>query len=149
MNLTLSPNGHRIIVPVLESMASMQAAELACQVAAERRAKIILVNVIEVPLTLGLDVPLPGAEERAKRLLRQAEDIARQHDLPVESRVLRQRRAEDAILGLARETGAEAIVLGMSTAARWPSSRIADIVSSLFQYAPCEVVVARAPLSTQ
>jgi nucleotide-binding universal stress UspA family protein len=140
------PNGHRIIVPVLESMASMQAAELACQVAAERRAKIILVNVIEVPFTLGLDVPLPDAEEKAGRLLQQAENIARQHGLQVESCVLRQRKAEEAILQLARETGAEAIVLGTGTAARWPSSRIGDIVSSLFQHAPCEVVVARAPL---
>jgi hypothetical protein len=55
-------------------MASRQAVELACQVAADRRAKIISVNMIEVPFTLGLDVPLPDAEEKAmglhKRILR-------------------------------------------------------------------------------
>ena len=52
----LQPNGHRIIVPLLESAVSMQAVDLACQLASERKAKIILTYVIEVPYTLGLRV---------------------------------------------------------------------------------------------
>lgn len=138
-------NGHYIIVPLLESVVSMQAADLASQIATERHAKIILVNVIEVPFTLGLDVPLPGAEEKARRLLQHAESIVEQHGLPVESRVLRHRRAEEAILELARETGAETIVVGANTAGWWPLSQIGNTVSDLFQHAPCQVVLASAP----
>jgi nucleotide-binding universal stress UspA family protein len=114
--------GHRIIVPLLESVASMQAVELGCQLAAERQAKIIIVHVIEVPFTLALDVPLPGAEERGRRLLSQAERIVLQHGLQAESFVLRHRKTEDAILETARAVVAEAIVMGTCTNARWPSS---------------------------
>lgn len=143
----LQPNGHRIIVPVLESVVSMQAVDLACQLASERQAIIMLVYVIEVPYTLGLDVPLPGAAERAKRLLRQAESIVMQHGLQAESCVLQRRKAEDAILELARRLGAEAIVVGMTSASWWSTSQIGKTVSGLFQHAPCQVVIAKPPLA--
>lgn len=137
-------SGHQIVVPVLESVVSMQATELACQLAYEHQAKIILASVIEVPMTLGLDVPLPGAMEKAQRLLGQSESIVMQHRLPVETCVLRGRKAGDAILELARETGAETIVVGARTASWWPTSQIGSTVSSLIHHAPCQVVVAKA-----
>jgi nucleotide-binding universal stress UspA family protein len=143
----LQPNGHRIIVPLLESAVSMQAVDLACQLASERQATIMLAYVIEVPYTLGLDVPLPGAEDRAKRLVRQAESIVMQHGLQAESCVLQQRRGEDAILELARELDAEAIVVGMTSASWWSISQLGKTVSGLFQHAPCQVVIAKPPLA--
>lgn len=142
----LQPDGHRIIVPLLESAVSMQAVDLACQLASERKAKIILVYVIEVPYTLGLDVPLPGAEDRARRLLLQGASIAEERGLQTESRILRNRTAEEAILELSRETGVEAIVVGMGTASWWSFSQMGRTVSGLFQHAPCQVVIAKAPL---
>lgn len=143
----LQPNGHRIIVPLLESAVSMQAVDLACQLALERKAKIILAYVIEVPYTLGLDVPLSGAEDRARRLLLQGASIAEQRGLQTESRILRNRTAEQAIVELSRETGAEAIVVGMTSAAWWSISQIGKTVSGLFQHAPCQVVIAKPPLA--
>ena len=143
----LQPNGHRIIVPLLESAVSMQAVDLACQLASERKAKLILVYVIEVPYTLGLDAPLPGAEDRARRLLLQGASIAEQRGLQTESRILRNRTAEEAIVELSRETGAEAIVVGMTSAAWWSISRIGKTASGLFQHAPCQVVIAKPPLA--
>ena len=138
-------NEHRIIVPVLDSVGSMQAAELACQLAIERHAKVVLAYVIEIPFTLGLDVPLPSVEERAWRLLQHAEAIVKEYDAQVELRLLRHRKTEDAIVELAREIGAETIVIGAATAPWWSLSRIESTVSSLLQHAPCQVVVAKAP----
>ena len=138
-------NEHCIIVPVLESVGSMQAAELACQLAMERHAKVVLAYVIEIPFTLGLDAPLPSAEERAWQLLQHAEAIVKEYDAQVESRLLRHRKTEDAIVELAREIGAETIVIGAATASWWPLSQIGSTVSSLLQHAPCQVVVAKAP----
>jgi nucleotide-binding universal stress UspA family protein len=143
----LWPNGRRIIVPVMESVVSMQAVKLACQLAAERQATLMLACVVHVPDSVGLDQRLPGAEERAKRLLRQAEGIVMQHGLQAESCVLHHRRAEDALLELAGALSAEAIVVGMASASWWSSSQIGKMVSDLLQHAPCEVVIAKAPLA--
>ena len=134
-------------VPVLESVTCMQAVEFACQVADERHATIILANVVQVPDSVGLDVPLPGAEERGKRLLRQAESIVMQHGMQAETCMLRQRSAENAILELERAIGAETIVLGTGSSESWPLSQTGTIVSGLILHAPCEVVVTRAPLT--
>ncbi|HEX7588904.1 MAG TPA: universal stress protein [Anaerolineae bacterium] len=143
----LAPNGHRIIVPVLESALSMQAVEVACQLASEQQATIMLACVIQVHETLGLDMLLPGAQERAKRLVRQAESIVLQHGLQAESCVVQHRNAEDAILELACKLSAKTIVVGMSNASGWPNSQIGKTVSGLFQHAPCRVVIAKAPLA--
>ncbi len=138
-------NEHCIIVPVFESVGSMQAAELACQLAMQRHAEVVLAYVIEIPFTLGLDAPLPGAEERAWQLLQHAEAIVKEYDVQVESRLLRHRKTEDAIVELAREIGAETIVVGAATAPWWSLSQIGSTVSSLLQHTPCQVVVAKAP----
>jgi hypothetical protein len=41
-----APNGHRIIVPIMESAVSMQAVEVACQLASEQQATIMLACVV-------------------------------------------------------------------------------------------------------
>ncbi len=140
------PNRHCIIVPLTESAASQQAVKLACELALDRKANILLIHVIEIPLTLGLDVRLPDVEEKARRLLESAANVARGCGLEIESRVLRQRTTTEAVLELARQTSAETIVVGTSIPPWWPLARIGRTEAALLHHAPCQVIVARSPL---
>ena len=142
------PNRNAIIVPLTESPASRWAVELACQIASERGAEIILAHVIEIPLAFGQNVPLAVAVDNGKFILEIGERMVKQHDLPVESRLLIDQTTAHALLKLERETGAEVIVVGAASASRWSFAHIERTASELLRRAHCQVVVARAPLST-
>lgn len=51
----------RIIVPLLDHETWRGAVDVACRLAAGHGAAVLLVCVLEIPWTLGLDVPLPEA----------------------------------------------------------------------------------------
>ncbi len=140
-------NGECIIVPLTDPTTCANVVEVACRLASDRQAEILLVHVLEIPLTTGLYVPLPSAEEKARHLLEAGERIAKQHNLKVESRILRHRVATEAILELASETGAEAIVTGTGAPPWWSFARIERTASELLRQAPCQVIVAKAPRS--
>jgi nucleotide-binding universal stress UspA family protein len=142
------PNRNAIIVPLTESPTSRWAVELACQIASERGAAIILAHVIEIPLAFGQDVPLAVAVDNGKFILEIGERMVKQHDLPVESRLLLNQTTAQALLQLERETGAEVIVVGAGSAPRWSFTHMERTATELLRCAPCQVVVARAPLST-
>jgi basic amino acid/polyamine antiporter, APA family len=77
-------------------------------------ARLDLVYVIEVPLTLPLDAELPPErEEEARRALRRATDVAEEYaDVRVGAETVRARGVGPGIVEAARQTGAEAIVIG-------------------------------------
>jgi basic amino acid/polyamine antiporter, APA family len=77
-------------------------------------ARLDLVYVIEVPLSLPLDAELPPAlEEEARRALGRAGDVGDEYeDVEVSSEVIRARKVGAGIVEAARRTDAEAIVIG-------------------------------------
>ncbi len=77
-------------------------------------ARVDLVYVIEVPLTLPLDAPLPPEREaEARRALERAREVADEYeDVGVSTEVIRARKVGAGILEAARRSGAEAIVIG-------------------------------------
>lgn len=148
-NRTARSRIHRncIIVPLTEPGTCRQALEFACSLASERHAKLILAHVIEIPMTLGLDVPLEEAEERGRAILENGESMVKEFGLPAESRLIRHRLTANAILELAQKTGAETIVLGAGTPPWWSLSRIEWNVAELMRRAPCQVVVTKAAIT--
>ncbi len=60
----------RILVPIVPGQPSDDALDVACSLAVERGARIVAFNVIEVPLDMPLDAPLPELEEAANRRAR-------------------------------------------------------------------------------
>ena len=52
---------NRILVPLVESLVSERAVELACRLASDRQTEIILGSVIVVPLSLSLGTSLPSS----------------------------------------------------------------------------------------
>lgn len=132
-----------ILVPILEHYYSERAVELACRLGEMQKAKILLGYVLEVPRTLSLDVPLPTAEEQAKRALEEAKAIVRMHGLEAQAEIIRAREAGEGIARLARDRGVDLIVMGISPGERLTEGSAARIAEALFRHCPCEVIIDR------
>jgi APA family basic amino acid/polyamine antiporter len=77
-------------------------------------ARLDVVYVIEVPLTLPLDAVLPAdREEEARRALERAREVGEEYeDVDVTTDVIRARKVGAGIVEAARRSGSEAIVIG-------------------------------------
>jgi len=129
-----------ILVPIVAGRESREAVDLAARLAAERRATIVALRVVVIPMELPLDADLAEAEEEADRLLDEAHAIAEIYGVRNVERLVRARHAGRAIVEEAERRQAEIIVLGA------PRSRHRQIFGSTVDYvlkhAPCRVMVA-------
>ena len=93
--------------------------------AAASEARLDLVYVIEVPLTLPLDAELPPErEEEARRALERASEVGEEYeDVEVSAEVVRAREVGAGIVEAARRSGAEAIVVGAEPPSQDPGRR--------------------------
>ena len=140
----------RLLVPIVTGQPSDDALDVACGLAAERRAQIIALNVIEVPLSLPLTADLPDEEERANRELDEAQAIGDSYGVIVVDRLVRARSAGEAIVEEAARRGSEIIVLGSPRRALTARSRavFGSTVDYVLKHAPCRVMVAASQEST-
>jgi APA family basic amino acid/polyamine antiporter len=101
-----------IVVPILRTAESEEALVAAARLAAERRAVIAIVRVIEVPLELSLDADLPEEEQEAHRELNDAQAFVESYGVRAVARLVRARSAGPAIVDELRHRNAELVVLG-------------------------------------
>jgi basic amino acid/polyamine antiporter, APA family len=101
-----------IVVPVVRTEESEEALVAAARLAAERRATVAILHVIEFPLDLPLDVELPDAEAEADEVLDNAAALVESYGVRAVARVLRARAAGPAIVEDADRRNAELIVVG-------------------------------------
>jgi nucleotide-binding universal stress UspA family protein len=138
----------RILVPVIDREISEQAMAIACRLAAERKTSVTAVSVIEVPPELPLNAHMFDEEEELKPILAEASAIAELYGVSVEVRILRRRRAGEAIVEEAKRLKSEIIVLSAPRKLR--ASRRAPVlgrtVDYVLKHAPCRVMVAAAPV---
>jgi APA family basic amino acid/polyamine antiporter len=137
-----------VLVPVVWRRESEAAVDLACRLATERGASIVALTVLEVPLELALDAPLPeAAEERANDLLDEARAIGDAYGVRVIGRLVRARKAGRAIVDEAGRRNSEIIVMGSPRRDRdRRRGRIfGGTVDFVLKNAPCRVMVAAAP----
>src|SRR5205814_2047843 len=101
-----------IVVPVVRTAESEEALVAAARLAAERRATIAIVHVIEVSLDRPLDAVTREEEEEADEILEQARGLVETYGVRAVIRLVRDRRAGPAIVREAAQRNAELIVLG-------------------------------------
>ena len=90
--------GYRsILVPLADNAETDQALDVACRLAAEHRASITAVAVIEVPPSLPLDAHMFDEESKAKLLLRRADSVGESYGIHVIGRVVRGREAGEVL----------------------------------------------------
>src|SRR5215213_8131760 len=87
-----------ILVPIVAGRESREAIDLAARLAAERRATIVALRVVVIPMELPLDADLAAAEEEADRLLDEAHAIAEIYGVRNVERLVRSRHAGRAIV---------------------------------------------------
>jgi nucleotide-binding universal stress UspA family protein len=136
----------RILVPIAPGGPSDDALDIACSLAAERKARIVALSVVEVPLGLGLDTPLPELERAANRELDEAVAIGDSYDLRVIPRLVRARSASREIVQEAERHGSEIIVLGSprKRLTTRPGAFFGSTVDRVLRRAPCRVLIASA-----
>ncbi len=135
----------RILVPVTGSVAAERAVELACRLGAAQKAEIILLYVVEVPLTLSLDTPMAAEEAKGQEILQTARCIVEQHNLPFQMTIIPHRYVWGGILHVAREAMVDAIVMNVGTGRPGATDGIGRTAQEVLKRAECEVVLDRAP----
>ncbi len=135
-----------ILVPMGPDRESEEAVDLACRLAAERRATVVAITVIEVPLHKPLDVELPEEEYGADQLLDEAKAIGDTFGVKVIVRVVRARSFGRAVCDEAARRGSEIVVVGADRRDRGlrQQALFSDTVDYILKHAPCRVLVAAA-----
>jgi len=124
-------------------------AELACHFCEGHRARLVFVYPIIVPLALPLDAALPAQERDARDAIARGMSVAARCGCDAEARVLRHRRAADAILEVARAERVEKIVLGVrfNLNVAHGYDKAETVEEEILRRAGCEVIVDREPIS--
>jgi APA family basic amino acid/polyamine antiporter len=134
----------RLLVPVIPGQPSDAAMDLACQLASERGARIVALNVVEVPLDRPLTAELPDLEQVANHELDEAMAIGASYGVRVVGRLERAHAPGPAIVAEADARNSEIIVLGSPrrhlTAAQ--SAVFGKTVDYVLKHARCRVLVA-------
>jgi len=113
-NILVPVFGTELDDDIVATAGRLAAAEQAESGKDEEDARLDLIYVIEVPLTLPLDASLPPErEDEARRALERAREVGEEYeDVGVSTEVIRARKVGAGILEAARRSGAEAIVIG-------------------------------------
>ena len=102
-----------ILVPVSGVPANDAAIRLACQVARQDRAKVLLIHVIEVQRTLPLNAENETQLQQGELVLERAEQIVKSVRGAADSELLQARVAGPALVDEAVERGIDLIILGV------------------------------------
>jgi APA family basic amino acid/polyamine antiporter len=132
-----------ILVPVLRTVESEEALVAAARLASERRATIVLMHVIEVPLDKSLDADLGDREAVGDDILDQAEALLETYaGLRIITRLERARSAGPAIVEEAGRRDAEVVILGAPRAkVRGSKPIFGRTVDYVLRHSPTRVAV--------
>ena len=135
-----------LLVPVIAGQSSEAAMDMACRLAAERRARIVALNVVEIPLDQALTDRSPELEAAANSRLDHAVAIGDSYGVRVLTRLERAHAAGPAIVAEADARNAEIIVLGsprQKLTAR-QAAVFGKTVDYVLKHASCRVLVTAA-----
>jgi nucleotide-binding universal stress UspA family protein len=137
------PDFPSILVPVIDSPASLEAVAVACNLARKKKGRIYVVHVIEVARSLPLNTGMDSDARRGEQLLRRAEEVASANDCHIERELLQAREAGQAIVDEARARGAAAIIMGVGYKRIIGAFSVGRTADYVLKNAPCQVWVVR------
>jgi len=139
----LGPFEYRtIVVPAVRSAETEEALVAAARLAAERRATIAVINVLETPLAVTEEERFPGLEREANETLDRAQALVESYGVRAVGRLIRgvPGSAGEKIVEDASRRNADLIVLGEPRAGR--RRGFGRTVDYVLREAPCPVLVA-------
>ena len=132
-----------IVVPVVRSAESEEALVTAARLAAERRSRVAIVHVLEVPMEMPLTVSLPSAEREANDLLDDARALVESYGVRAVTRLERARSAGPAIVADAVARTADLVVIGAPRRGLGRRTPVfGKTVRHVLKNSPCRVIVA-------
>ena len=139
-----------IVVPLLDREETEHALDLACRLAADRGARVVLVAPLvverELPLNAHMDGTLTGLQER----LECAAAVASSYGVAVRREIVRTRPGSlgEDVARVAAERRAELVVVGAQVESRRGFQRaFSREVLVLLRDAPCRVLIATGPVA--
>jgi len=136
-----------ILVPVSGSPLDGEAIQLAFQIVRRDKAKLLLLHVIEIERALALNSESMSASERAEKILEQAEQIAANLGVAVETDLLQARLAGPALVDAAIERGIDLIVMGLPFRRKPDQFYLGTTTMYVLSHALCRVWFCRAGIS--
>ncbi len=133
----------KILVLVNGNSTDATMIAIASQTAKRHRAKVYAIHVIEVPRTLPLDHDLVEERRAADSILDEAERVASETDLELETEILQARDVGTAVVEEAIEAGVELIVLGIPYRKKFGDVDLGKTVPYVLKNAPCNVWIYR------
>jgi nucleotide-binding universal stress UspA family protein len=134
----------RIVVPVVDSVSSERAAEMACRLGGPQQAEIVLLHVVEVPLTRALSDASDAERFRGEQALQLGQAIVGHHGMRSRARLLFERSASRGIVRVAGEEQADVIVMAMSEKRQPDPTQVSQTMRDVLRQAPCEVLIDQA-----
>ena len=132
--------------PIEEEMLA-----IGCKLAQEQAARVLGVYVVEVPLSLPLDAPIEGAQEREADLRELTALFAVDYGVRVDFLALRSRAISGEIARVAREEDAGLILVGAVPhigALAGRAQVFSETIENLLRRAHCRVIVTSFPPGT-
>jgi nucleotide-binding universal stress UspA family protein len=137
-----------IVVPLLDREETEHALDLACRLAADRGARIVLVAPAVLERELPLNAHLDGQLVTLKERLETATAVANSYGVAVRREIVRTRPGGfgEEVARVAAERGAELVVVGAPVESRRGFHRaFPREVLLLLRDAPCRVMIATGP----
>jgi nucleotide-binding universal stress UspA family protein len=143
--------GYRsIVVPLLEGEETEHALDLACRLAADRGARVVLVAPLPIERELPLNARMDGALAGLRERLESATAVASSYGVGVRREVVRTRPGSLGVevARVAAERRAELVVVGAPVESRRGFRRaFPHEVLLLVRDAPCRVMIATGPVA--
>jgi anti-anti-sigma regulatory factor len=137
-----SARAEGILVPLIPGLDALYSVLIAAKISHDLRQPLHLVYLMEVARHLPIGTPLPEEEERAHQMMEAALQEAKRLNVPSDAHLERVRDAQEGILQAIKSYKTSWVILG-SYLQNVKDETFMDLVSSLLQRAPCNVLVAR------
>jgi nucleotide-binding universal stress UspA family protein len=139
-----------IVVPLLDQEETEHALDLACRLAADRGARVVLVGPLVVERELPLNAHMDGTLTSLKERLDCAAAVAGSYGVGVRRQIVRTRPGSfgEEVARVAAERRAELVVVGAPVESRRGFHRaFSRDVLLLLRDAPCRVMIATGPVA--
>jgi nucleotide-binding universal stress UspA family protein len=139
-----------IVVPLLDREETEHALDLACRLAADRGARIVLVAPAVLERELPIDAHLDGQLVSLKERIETASAIASSYGVAVRHEIVRTRPGSlgEEVARVAAERRAELVVVGAPVESRRGFHRaFPREILLLLRDAPCRVMIATGPVA--
>ncbi len=115
--------------------------QMACKIAQRDKSNVTALYVIEVPMVLPLDAKIPAEEEKAHKIMDQAELIGKEYGVQINTKIIQTRTAGKAIVEQAKAMKASLILLGSGSREKKTEEILnGKTVNFVAKNAPCPVL---------